>query len=251
MILSDQLVVPNWLIRPSRVHRVRNLAIGKRETWKHGRRKRKREWGSGSGEGKMRIKAKMLCEIPGAHLCFDERATWNRENSIWQVFCVLSCFLNRTQAGVATSSGLSVHHDSLAMHQSSFCSHGKDFGFNANQSVTCGMPVILWMMVIWAVVQWCHRNCYWDWTFDSLGSNGTFAKEEHWDAVTGHALQEYCNFDLHWVVNDGKLGCGLAHPSWINVQWCRAGDVKVWVTGKEVVQRLKQQAMLYVMQWFC
>ena len=57
--------------------RVRNLAIGKRETWKHGRRKRKREWGSGSGsgEGKMRIKAKMLCEIPGAHLCFDERAT--------------------------------------------------------------------------------------------------------------------------------------------------------------------------------
>ena len=55
--------------------RVRNLAIGKRETWKHGRRKRKREWGSGSGEGKMGIEAKRLCEIPGAHQCFDEGAT--------------------------------------------------------------------------------------------------------------------------------------------------------------------------------
>ena len=55
--------------------RVRNLAIEKRETWKHRRRKRRREWGSGSGEGKMRIEAKMLCEIPGAHQWFDERAS--------------------------------------------------------------------------------------------------------------------------------------------------------------------------------
>ena len=59
---------------PVRV-RVRNLAIGKRETWKHGRRKRKREWGSGSGEGKLRIEANLLCEIPGAHQCVDEGAT--------------------------------------------------------------------------------------------------------------------------------------------------------------------------------
>ena len=58
-------------------------------------------------------------------------------------FVFFRFWLNRKQAAVATSSGLSVHHDSLAMHPSSFCSHAKDFGFNANQSVTFDMLVIL------------------------------------------------------------------------------------------------------------
>ena len=44
--------------------RVRNLAIGKRETWKHGKRKRKREQGSGSGEGKLKTPPQMTHEMP-------------------------------------------------------------------------------------------------------------------------------------------------------------------------------------------
>ena len=58
-------------------------------------------------------------------------------------FFVLPSLLNRKQAAVGISSDWIVHHDSVAMHPSSFFSHAKDFGFNANQSVTFDMLVTL------------------------------------------------------------------------------------------------------------
>ena len=56
---------------------------------------------------------------------------------------VLPSLLNRKQADVGISSDWIVHHDSVAMHPSSFFSHAKDFGFNANESVIFAMLVIL------------------------------------------------------------------------------------------------------------